>query len=351
MAATTFERDFPDKTVAPTRSSGFERDFPDKPQPGLLRRAYRGLTDVASKPFEWAGKLDVASGIKTKEEAERRAKEYGKLSTDFALTAPLTLGGGAVGSAAARGAGVLPKVLPAAGRIAGSTAGGALTGAGQGKSPANEGLVSGLANLGAELLPPAVRNAPKLVKIDPTLRLLRSAADKVAEAPNLAGPVVRDAIAATKRELGTMMPNVGRVIPKIQVPGIGPLSIDDIPDVLRRIEERAGPQAVAKARDAVVGAVARLNPSAALSLEKGLGGNTVQRMWRAAMAQVDAMGQAAERGLASASQRINPKTLAVASQAPGVRVPAAAGTASAPGLAANAVAHEPLLEALKFLVP
>lgn len=121
--------DFPDKTA---------QDFPDK---GLLRRGYEGLKSAASYPFELAGKLDVASGIKTPEQAASRAKMYGGLTTDLALTAPFTGLGGLAGEALSAGG----RLLPAVGRIAGSAAGGAATEGLGGGSPTTGAITGGLA--------------------------------------------------------------------------------------------------------------------------------------------------------------------------------------------------------------
>jgi hypothetical protein len=46
--------------------------------------AQRWLGEAAAVPFHLAGKLDVASGIKTLEQAESRAKTYGDFTRDFA---------------------------------------------------------------------------------------------------------------------------------------------------------------------------------------------------------------------------------------------------------------------------
>jgi hypothetical protein len=108
--------------------------------PNLLQRgwrAYQGRVESALK-----GKSDLAESAKqatgyapkgavqSPEEIRRDAK----LLAPILATLPLTGGGGAAGSALARGAGMLPRALPAAGRIAGSAAGGGISAGGEGRS-------------------------------------------------------------------------------------------------------------------------------------------------------------------------------------------------------------------------
>lgn len=149
--------DFPDK---------IEKDFPAKPEKGLIRRGYEGLKSAASYPYELAGKLDVASGIKDPETAAKRAKLYGGITTDMALTAPFTGGGSALGTLASQALGKGAAVLPAAGRVLGSAgAGGTIAGLeGQSipKGAALSGVAAGLGEGANVALPKAIDTGRRL---------------------------------------------------------------------------------------------------------------------------------------------------------------------------------------------
>lgn len=79
-----------------------------------LRAAFRAAGTAASLPFQAAGKLDVASGIKTPEQAASRAQTYGNVTRDMLI-------GALTPFSAAAGWGGLGKNMLQSGALSGAT--------------------------------------------------------------------------------------------------------------------------------------------------------------------------------------------------------------------------------------
>ncbi len=188
---------------------------PAPDQPGLLRRGYRGLKEAAAVPFRLAGQLDVASGIKSPETAERRAKLYGGLTTDLALTAPFTAGGGALGGLASQALGRGATAVPAAGRILGSAAGGGVQAALEGQPVAKSAVMSGLGATVGEganvLIPKGVDVARKLYGRATGSEVGRIASDAARETEKTAAQMAKETLRS--REAHRIGTQAGEVVP------------------------------------------------------------------------------------------------------------------------------------------
>jgi len=107
-------------------------------------------TAAVKAPFDLAGKLDVASGIKTPEQAASRSEAYSKFlvpqtATELGIAAGTLAAGPAVRPLANMLKGNLSRAIPAAARVAGATAGGAAGGAvGSDDESAAGGALQGL---------------------------------------------------------------------------------------------------------------------------------------------------------------------------------------------------------------
>jgi hypothetical protein len=284
--------------------------------PNLLQRGYRAAKDVVAKAGQYTpidalralastasgGAVSPPKPLVSNEQAEK----YSEYVTPILLTAPLTAGGGAAGSVAARGAGMLPRLLPAAGRVAGSSAGGGLMAAGEGTSipkgvgygalggAVGEGVAAGLGKAGQAFTPAirrkeAARIGQEVGRAAGLPSLTEQQLYDFARTPE--GKKILDAAFSQGKEgvgrrLSTPIAGVGRATEKLRVPELSskPLSLDEALKELQNVGkgigqaqglarstgQAAAAQEYGEARAALLKAVAQRDPQAATLLDKTL---------------------------------------------------------------------------------